>query len=102
MSHDPHHSERATYRRWLADPVNARADGRERIQAALDRLPPAPQAEGQPAQSAGQTDGARDAAMQIIATVGLVPSCDAAEPRTEAELAAQILASANLKRVSPA
>jgi hypothetical protein len=39
---DLHRSERMEYTRWLADPRNAAAEGREHIQTLLDRLPAPP------------------------------------------------------------
>lgn len=44
ITQDAYASERQAYRQWLDDPANAKADGREHVQAALDRLPPAPAA----------------------------------------------------------
>lgn len=102
MSHDPHHSERATYTGWLADPANAQSDGRERIQAALDRLPPVPGSGPAHASAVGPVGVAQDVAAQILATAGIAPRGEPAMPRTEAEAAAQILAAANLTRVSSA
>lgn len=48
-THDPYRSERAEYTRWLADPTNAKIEERAHVQAALDRLPPAPGSAGAPA-----------------------------------------------------
>lgn len=41
-THNPHRSERMEYTRWLDDPMNATAEGREHVQTLLDRLPAAP------------------------------------------------------------
>lgn len=86
------------YATWLADPKNATHPDRASIQAELDRL------QGRTAASREQaaSTAAAAPAAQILAAVGITPSAPPAEPRTEAEAAAQILAAANLKRVSPA
>lgn len=83
---------------WLADPRNATHPDRATIQAELDRLQGRPTAGRAQATSAAVTD----LAAQILAAAGITPSAPPAEPRTEAEVAAQILAAANQKRVSPA
>lgn len=86
------------YATWLADPKNAAHPDRATIQAELDRL------QGRATASREQAASAvvGDPAAQILAAAGITPSAPPTEPRTEVEAAAQILAAANLKRVSPA
>lgn len=78
---DPYANERAHYQQWLA--ANPTTEGRERIQAALDRLPPA--------SGTGTGSGS-----------GSGTSTQAPQGEDEAAVARQILAAAHLTRVSPA
>lgn len=77
---------------WLSDPRHANHPDRHLLQRAHDA-----QAGGPTVGTEGQSEEAALAA-QVLASIGRTPAKAVAEPRTEAELAAQIVALRNPKK----